>query len=90
MAYAALLSVDLANFANLYCVLRKFSCKSAIKILTLGFSIIFYYIKMLMEFKICKICCRRDILAKTAPHLVEAISSYRGGYIAEVHLLFNV
>lgn len=43
---------------------------------------------MLMEFNICKICCRREILAKTAPHLVEAISSYRGGYIAEVHFLF--
>lgn len=42
-----------------------------------------------MELKICKICCRRDILAKTAPHLVEAISSYRGGYIAEVRLLFQ-
>lgn len=39
---------------------------------------------------ICKICCRREILAKTAPHLVEAISSYRGGYIADVHLLYNV
>ncbi|WZZ22845.1 hypothetical protein YC2023_124232 [Brassica napus] len=35
--------------------------------------------------KLCELvlCYTRDILAKTAPHLVEAISSYRGGYIAE-------
>ncbi|CAH8312661.1 unnamed protein product [Eruca vesicaria subsp. sativa] len=35
--------------------------------------------------KLCELvlCFTRDILAKTAPHLVEAISSYRGGYIAE-------
>ncbi|EOA22920.1 hypothetical protein CARUB_v10003654mg [Capsella rubella] len=35
--------------------------------------------------KLCELvlCLTREILAKTAPHLVEAISSYRGGYIAE-------
>ncbi|XP_024012105.1 uncharacterized protein LOC18018302 [Eutrema salsugineum] len=35
--------------------------------------------------KFCELvlCFTREILAKTAPHLVEAISSYRGGYIAE-------
>jgi len=43
---------------------------------------------MFMEFKIHKICRRREILAETAPHLVEAITSYRGGYIAEVHFLY--
>ncbi|CAA7026987.1 unnamed protein product [Microthlaspi erraticum] len=29
------------------------------------------------------LCFTREILSKTAPHLVDAISSYRGGYIAE-------
>ncbi|KAL1196754.1 ATP-dependent DNA helicase Q-like 3 [Cardamine amara subsp. amara] len=35
--------------------------------------------------KLCELvlCLTREILTKTAPHLVEAISSYRGGYIAE-------
>ncbi|VVB13674.1 unnamed protein product [Arabis nemorensis] len=35
--------------------------------------------------KLCELvlCFTREILAKTAPHLVKAISSYRGGYIAE-------
>ncbi|XP_010423135.1 PREDICTED: uncharacterized protein LOC104708284 [Camelina sativa] len=35
--------------------------------------------------KLCELvlCLTREILEKTAPHLVEAISSYRGGYIAE-------
>ncbi|XP_010546214.1 PREDICTED: uncharacterized protein LOC104818356 isoform X2 [Tarenaya hassleriana] len=35
--------------------------------------------------KLCELvlCLTREILAKTAPHLVEAISSYRGGYTAE-------
>ncbi|CAH2073576.1 unnamed protein product [Thlaspi arvense] len=35
--------------------------------------------------KLCELvlCFTREILAKTAPHRVDAISSYRGGYIAE-------
>ncbi|CAB93712.1 putative protein [Arabidopsis thaliana] len=35
--------------------------------------------------KLCELvlCLTREILAETAPHLVEAITSYRGGYIAE-------
>ncbi|KFK25179.1 hypothetical protein AALP_AA8G076800 [Arabis alpina] len=35
--------------------------------------------------KLCELvlCFTREILAKTAPHLVKAIFSYRGGYIAE-------
>lgn len=33
---------------------------------------------------ICVIVKRREILHESAPHLVDKVYSYRGGYIAEV------
>lgn len=32
-------------------------------------------------------CGRREILQKTAPHLVDSICAYRAGYVAEVSRL---